>query len=135
MKIKLVVLIIIFIVIISIFFIDFDKKPLSFNADSIERIEAGFSFSGRNMRLYSDKAQISSWADFFNSLELISPKERHFCIYQRGPSKFEIYYTDGKVDYITYGICCLVYKGDTFVISDSSENGKIHDELMGFGSY
>lgn len=133
MNIKWVALIIISIVIIFIFFIDFGKKPLSFNADSIEKIEAGFS--KENMRLYTDNAQISSWVDFFNSLELTSPKERHLCTYQRGPSKFIIYYTDGKEDFISYGICCLIYNGNTFVISDSSKRAKTHDELIGFGSY
>jgi len=116
--------------VLSILFIIFrpaKNKTLALDIDRIEKIEASYY---HNFNEITDRTQISNWVDLFNSLSITYQKDG-FPTANRIPTEFTIYYTNGKVDIITYGFSYLHYNGDFYHINNYDGKTEIHDRLLG----
>ena len=131
MRIKWIVLIIGILIVLSILFIIFrpnKNKTLALDIDRIEKIEVSFY---NNFSEITDKTQISNWVDLFNSLSITYQKDG-LPTSNRPSTDFAIYYTNGKMDNITYGYSDLYYNGDYYHINNHDGKTEIHDKLLGF---
>lgn len=119
-------------VVIALFFYFIIKSKnitrLNLDIDRIEKIEASFY---HNFNEITDRTQISNWVDLFNSLSITYQKDG-WPTANRIPTEFAIYYTNGKVDIITYGYSYLYYNGDFYHINNHEGKTEIHDNLLGF---
>jgi len=130
LRIKWIVLIIGILIVLSILFIILrpDKnKTLALDIDRIEKIEASYYYIFNEI---TDRTQISNWVDLFNSLSITYQKDG-LPTCNRPPSKFAIYYTNGKVDIITFVYTDLYYNGDFYHINNHEDKTEIHDKLLG----